>query len=317
MRLKKKMVLLLGISLFLSGCSSLEIFESKEALHVSVNDVNHLNKQIKVSTKEFEHELSLIDRRDQTVIKSLKPFDYSDEAKYMEEMNALVKELALKYDQPMLPARISNEGSLINGQKRVILDEVILLEQLQNVSVFDKEIDLPITETEPNVTMETALGLEEVILGSYSTRFNPSVKGRTTNIALSAREIDQIVLGPGDRFYFNLIVGDSTPDKGYQLATVIENKQFVTGYGGGICQTSSTLYNAVEKAGLEIIELHHHSKDVGYVPKGKDATIAYGFKDFKFVNNKDYPIAINTVMDERAGTLEVQITSAGRFVAGQ
>jgi vancomycin resistance protein YoaR len=313
MRLKKKMVLLLGISVFLAGCS----FESKEALHVFVNDATHLNKQIQVTSKKFEHELSLVDRRDNTTIQSLKPFDYTDEQKYMEDMKTLVKELALKFDQPMLPARINTEGSLISGQNRVILDEEILLDQLKNVSVFDKEIELPITETEPNVTMETALGLEEVVLGSYTTRFDPSVKGRTINIALSAKEIDQIVLGPGDRFYFNLIVGDSTPDKGYQLATVIENKQFVSGYGGGICQTSSTLYNAVEKAGLEIIELHHHSKEVGYVPKGKDATIAYGFKDFKFVNNKDYPIAINTVMDERTGTLEVQITSAGRFVAGQ
>ncbi|MBD8071053.1 VanW family protein [Bacillus sp. PS06] len=311
--MKRKWGLLLGISVLLAGCS----VEAKATVKGEASPATHLEKEIQMSAKQFEHELTLIDQRNDSVIQSLKPFDYTDETQYEEEMKALVKELASVYDQPMIPARISQDGSLIDGQSRVILDEQALLEQLTNVSVFDRVVELPITETEPNVSMETVMGLEEVVLGSYTTRFDPSVKGRTTNIALSAKEIDQIVLGPGDRFYFNLIVGDSTPDKGYQLATVIENKQFVTGYGGGICQTSSTLYNAVERAGLEIIELHHHSKEVGYVPKGKDATIAYGFKDFKFINNKDYPVVIKTIMNESAGTLEVQITSAGRFVAGQ
>ncbi|WP_139365142.1 VanW family protein [Litchfieldia alkalitelluris] len=311
--MKKNLVVLLSLPLLLVGCS----FQEEEPLKVAKSEIMHNEKQVEFAPRNFVHELKLIDKRDEEVIKTLKPFDYTDEKVYDEDMKALVKELALKYDRPMIPARINSDGELVNGQSRVILDEAILYKELSDVSAFDKEIELPIAETVPNVSMETVLGLEEVVLGSYATRFDPSVRGRTVNIALSAKEIDQIVLGPGDRFYFNTIVGDSTPDKGYQLATVIENKQFVSGYGGGICQTSSTLYNAVERAGLEIIELHHHSKEVGYVPKGKDATIAYGFKDFKFINNKDYPIVINTIMNEGTGTLEVQITSAGRFVAGQ
>ncbi len=309
------MLVLGGISVLLAGCS---IIPEVEKVSIVASDVVHMDKNIQLTTKtSFEHELRLIDSRIQESIKILKPFDYEDEVEYENDMKTLVKELASSIDRPMIPAKLSGDGKLLGGQSRVILDEEVLLNQLLSVGVFDKEIELPITETEPNVSMETVLGLNEVVLGSFRTTFSPAVKNRNKNISLSAKEINQIVLGPGDRFYWNTIVGDTTPDKGYQLATVIVNKEFVQGYGGGICQTSSTLFNAVEKAGLEIIELHHHSKEVGYVPKGRDATIAYGFKDFKFINNKDYPIAINTIVDEQRGFIEVQITSAGRFVASR
>jgi vancomycin resistance protein YoaR len=130
------------------------------------------------------------------------------------------------------------------------------------------------------------------------------------NIALSANAIDQIVLGPGDRFYFNQTVGERTPARGYQKAMEIVNKEFVEGIGGGICQTSSTLYNAVAQAGLEIIELHHHSKEVGYVPINKDATVSWNGYDFKFMNSKDHPVIIKTMTDLTNGSLQVQIIEA-------
>lgn len=184
------------------------------------------------------------------------------------------------------------------------------MEELKNLGAFQREVNVPIIESVPNVTAKTAANVDQTLLASYKTKFNSSVTGRTTNIALSASEIDQIILGPGDRFYYNLIVGERTEARGYQKAMEILNKELVEGIGGGICQTSSTLYNAVDQAGLEIIELNHHSKEVGYVPKDRDATVSYGGKDFKFLNNKDYPVLLKVIVNKTIGTIEVQVRAA-------
>ncbi|HZH59227.1 MAG TPA: VanW family protein, partial [Metabacillus sp.] len=90
---------------------------------------------------------------------------------------------------------------------------------------------------------------------------------------------------------------------------------FVEGIGGGICQTSSTLYNAVAEAGLEIIELHSHSRSVGYVPAGRDATVSWGGPDFKFMNNKDFPVMIKTIVNKQSGSIEVQILASKQNAA--
>jgi len=305
---KKSIMLFSGVLLLLSGCSLVE--EEKPA--VVVSEIVHTTKVASLSDRDFQQEVTLVDTRDQSVVQKLDPKYYENPKEHVEELEQLVRELAADIDQPMLPAKIDKDGKLLPGQSRVILDEEKLLNQLLAITVFDKNIELPIEVTEPNVTEESIKDIDKVVEGSFTTRFNPSVKNRNTNIEISAKEIDKVVLGPGDRFYFNTIVGDSTPDKGYKKATVIVNKQFVEGWGGGVCQTSSTLFNAVDDAGLDIIELHHHSKSVGYVPEGRDATIAYGFKDFKFVNDKDYPVAVNTYYNESQGILEVKITSAGK-----
>jgi vancomycin resistance protein YoaR len=207
----------------------------------------------------------------------------------------------------MVPKKLSN-GQLTEGSNRVLLDEKKLVETLKNIRALDKKIELPLQVNAPNVSQETIKGIDEVVLGSYRTTYNASVTGRSNNIALSANAIDQIVLGPGDRFYYNLIVGERTVARGYQKAKEIVNGEFVDGIGGGICQTSSTLYNAVANAGLEILEVHSHSKAVGYVPVGKDATVSWGGPDFKFMNNKDYPVMIKTIVNN--GALEVQVLAA-------
>ncbi|WP_370646649.1 VanW family protein [Brevibacillus sp. AF8] len=94
-------------------------------------------------------------------------------------------------------------------------------------------------------------------------------------------------------FSFNEIVGNSNlPVDGWQQAGVIQNGQLVDDYGGGVCQVSSTLYNAVAEAGMIMVERHNHSKSVRYVPVGQDATVAYGYKDFKFTNLYDFPVKI-------------------------
>ena len=97
---------------------------------------------------------------------------------------------------------------------------------------------------------------------------------------------------PGEEFSFNNTVGKRTTSAGFKVATVYSNGQVTTDVGGGICQVSSTLYNAVLKANLEITNRRNHTFTVGYVPIGLDATVSWGSPDFKFKNSRNYPIKI-------------------------
>jgi hypothetical protein len=141
------------------------------------------------------------------------------------------------------------------------------------------------------VSLPTAPGKR---VSSFNTSLaGHSASGRVQNIELAARKISGKVLLPGDTFSFNATTGDSNrPEAGWQLATVIVGKQFEQGYGGGICQVSSTLYNAVQGAGLEVVERTSHSLPVGYVAPGHDATVSYPELDFKFRNTLKVPVRI-------------------------
>ena len=140
----------------------------------------------------------------------------------------------------------------------------------------------------------------------YTTYFNPGEVSRTTNLRLAAEALDQVKIIPGQTFSFNKTVGERTEEAGYQEAYVIEGDEFVLGVGGGICQVSSTLYNAVLLSNLEIVERHTHSLPVAYVPTGKDATVAYGYLDFKFKNNTPYDLMLQSFIKNNALTIQIQ-----------
>ena len=130
-------------------------------------------------------------------------------------------------------------------------------------------------------------------IASYSTIFNPNDSARATNIKLTTAKISGYILEPGEVFSFNEVVGEASAENGYKKAPIVLYGEKAIDYGGGVCQVSSTLYNAAEEANLEILERNSHSKEVDYVPEGKDATIAYGTLDFKFKNTTSTPIMIN------------------------
>jgi len=146
---------------------------------------------------------------------------------------------------------------------------------------------------------------KKVALSQYTTKFNKNAKARTHNMKLSSIAIDNYVLQPGAVFSFNEVVGYAGPQQGYQKAVIFVNGKEEQAYGGGICQVSSTLYNAAMDAGLEIVERHPHSKPVGYVPKGKDAATSYNGVDLKFKNNFPYPVTINTYINDNTFTAEI------------
>lgn len=130
------------------------------------------------------------------------------------------------------------------------------------------------------------------LLGSFSTSFKSSNSNRSTNIVLSASKINGYVLMPGETFSFNEVVGQRTAAAGFKPAPAYFAGETVMEYGGGICQVSSTLYNSVLYANLEIVERTNHGYEPSYVKAGLDATVSWGGPEFIFKNNRDYPIKL-------------------------
>jgi len=129
------------------------------------------------------------------------------------------------------------------------------------------------------------------LISTYTTK-TTSNKNRNTNISLSAQAINGTTVLPGETFSFNSATGERTSEKGYQPAAAISGGQTQDEVGGGVCQTSSTLFNAVARANLEIVERYPHAWPSSYVEKGFDATVNWPGLDFKFKNNTDWPIFI-------------------------
>ena len=179
-------------------------------------------------------------------------------------------------------------------------------EAKQMVSTPSETYTIPLKTLYPDVTTNE-IGTEAFPdkLATYSTSYASSNANRSTNIALAASKINGTVLMPGEEFSFNGTVGKRTAANGFKTATVYSNGQVTTDYGGGICQVSSTLYNTVLKANLEITNRINHTFTVGYVPIGLDATVSWGSPDFKFKNNRSYPIKIVATTSNKRLTISV------------
>ena len=157
---------------------------------------------------------------------------------------------------------------------------------------------------------EAELKERYALLSTFTTSFKGSTlgrKNRVNNMALAVSRINGVVLEPGEEFSMNKTILDRTKENGYYLAPAIRNGAYEKEYGGGVCQVSSTLFNAVMMADLTITERHHHSWPMHYVPIGRDATIATGYKDFKFVNSTEGELVIFAHLDKKAKTITVRL----------
>ena len=156
----------------------------------------------------------------------------------------------------------------------------------------DTVIDLVVDVTKPRGDAET-LGRLTDVLGTFTTRFYSSGKDRVTNVSNGCRLINGTLLYPGEQISVSDTISPMTEENGYALAGSYLNGQVVESFGGGICQVSTTLYQAVLRAELQVDERYNHSMVVNYVDHSGDAAIAEGIKDFKFTNNMDTPIYID------------------------
>lgn len=143
------------------------------------------------------------------------------------------------------------------------------------------------------------------LLATFSTKYNAGDRDRTTNLILAAQKINGTVLLPGEEFSYNKTVGERTIEAGYKMAATFSNGKVVDGLGGGICQISSTLYDAVVMANLQITKRRNHQFITSYLPGGKDATVVWGSQDFKFINSRKYPVRIT--MSVSGGTATAQV----------
>lgn len=176
------------------------------------------------------------------------------------------------------------------------IDENTLVNEIKtkingDTNEMDIKIDAKVEEAAPKKTKQD---LEKVdsLISTFSTSFATSSSARATNLKVAAASINGTVLMPGETFSFNDTIGKTTPDKGYKLAPVIIDGEMEEGYGGGVCQIATTLYNSILRANLKIAERHHHSMPSHYVGLGMDATVASPYLDFKFTNSYDSPVYI-------------------------
>jgi vancomycin resistance protein YoaR len=334
---KWTVLLILVVALIgLMGCSQKtskeeelekKIAELERKIEQEQKEKEEALKEQEEKEKEIEEEenqvivVDVVDPNTKNVIKTFNPVEMgfgTDNEKYKAEIKAWVTELArgsensVGYDQKMIPDKLGLNGEIIKGKPRIILEESELVEEVMNASEKGETVELPLYVYESGYKPEEAAFLNEVVVASYTTQFNSGVAGRSKNIELSAAAINNVILGTNDIFSFNTTVGPSDAAHGYQPALEIVNGKLVDGIGGGICQTSSTLFNAIDKLGVTYIEWHHHSLNVGYVPKGRDATVSYGGLDFRFENTTGIPLLIKAIVHEGTLTVEVRTSKANQ-----
>lgn len=167
-----------------------------------------------------------------------------------------------------------------------------------------KDILLQVENIKPYIAYEEIKDIDDVI-SDFHTVFSLKDQNRSHNIKLACSKLDGRILKPGEAFSMNETLGPRNIESGYKEAPVIFKNELVQGTGGGICQVTTTLYDTVLLAKMDILERSPHSMPLGYVKPGQDATIAEGSIDFKFINSKDYPVCISA--EVKGGSLRIRI----------
>lgn len=228
-------------------------------------------------------------------------------------IRTVMTEQCAEYDIPAVNASLRREGEgfiVIEGQTGLStnIEETInkTYDYLtKNWDYQDAAIDVVVDVTQPKGDAQELAAVKDV-LGTFTTSYSTSGKARRANVENGARLINGITLYPGEEFSTYESVRPFTEDNGYYPAGSYLNGKVVDSIGGGICQVSTTLYNAVLLSELEVTERHNHSMIVSYVEPSMDAAIAESAgKDFKFKNNLNYPIYIEGVTADRKVTFTI------------
>ena len=225
-----------------------------------------------------------------------------------EKAMKISKDTSEKCEEPKVIIN-GNDIKYEYGKKGINLDTKVFLATIEkcmkdnNIYREDIKISCKYIDDNPKINVKNLKKVNYKI-STYSTIYGPG-GGRGSNVETAAKKIDDYLLMPGDEFSYEEAVGPVTQSNGYTYAPVISNGELVQGIGGGVCQVSSTLYNTQLKAGILPTERRNHSKPVSYVPRGLDATLASGSIDYKFKNNHEYPIVINTHTGGGKLTIEI------------
>ena len=228
-------------------------------------------------------------------------------------INDILTEQCSQYDQPAIDATLKRENgafTVVEGQIGYLLDVETSIDTIYNYMTREWDLQpctiaLDVAVDQPKGSAEELSRVTDVI-GSYTTSFSTSGSDRSANVTNGCRLIDGTTLYPGEEFSTYDAVAPFTVSNGYYMAGSYLNGKVVDSLGGGICQVSTTLYNAVLRAELEVTERYNHSMIVTYVDPSADAAIAESSgKDFKFVNNLDVPIYIEGIIEGKKITFNI------------
>ncbi len=243
----------------------------------------------------------------------------------MQLINDILANECTKFDRGAVNASLKRENGefqIVEGQTGYVLDVETSIDLVNGylTQEWNREtcsIPLDIVVEEPGGSAEELAEIKDV-LGSFTTSYTSSGSSRSANVENGARLINGITLYPGEEFSTYQTVAPFSKENGYYMAGSYMNGKVVDSLGGGICQVSTTLYNAVLLAELEVTERHNHSMIVSYVDPSADAAIAESSgKDFRFVNNLDYPIYIEGYVQNKHITFNIygkETRDAGRSV---
>ncbi len=224
--------------------------------------------------------------------------------------NQFVGKIDRQVYQKPVNATMDELGNIIPGRVGYKLYHQAFKEKFYSFLYSSRgyKLEVPLLAIHPKVDGELLAEIREKKIGEYRTYFNVNNKNRSNNISLATEAINNYVVFPGEVFSFNQVVGKRSAEKGYLLARVIVKGEFSEGIGGGICQVSSTLFNAIDNAGLETIQRYSHTRSVPYVPSGRDATVSWYGPDFSFKNKYNQPILIRAKI--QGGMVRIMVYSS-------
>lgn len=292
-----------------------KVFAAKPGkLGVTVDDMGSIEK---VTFRDFWGEAKAVfDKADEN---AKFPIKFKSSKTPAPDLEAFVAENV----EDLRPARVLYSNGRFERQSEVAgreLDEAKLGEAVIAALEGDGNADLPVHEAPKKVSDEQLAAINEV-RSEFTTKFSEGKVSRSSNIRTAAQKINGLVLAPGEQFSFNKVVGRRGPDTGFKVAGVYKNGKHDVDFGGGICQVSTTLYNAALVADLKIPKRQNHSMPVPYVPLGRDAAVDYNGVDLIIENNLDTPIALNAfvssgqitfrILGQRDPSLAVKIVTAG------
>ncbi len=217
-----------------------------------------------------------------------------------------IEKIAKEIEKEPQDAYLSKEPLEVHADEEGIALGISIEEAKEILAEEKDEYILPLNIIEAS-TKVTDLGENAFpnLLATYTTNYDASNINRDNNIVLAASKLNGTIVNPNEEFSYNKTIGKRTIETGYKEAKAYAGGKVVLDVGGGICQLSSTLYNTVLLANLDVTDRHNHYFKTSYVPEGRDATVSWGSVDFKFKNNRKYPIKIEAKVGEGVATVNI------------
>lgn len=279
---------------------TLTVFDNKVEVTGEEFGISCTNLDVLTEALEYGTKGNIIERYKALKDLENQPIEYNIDLDVDEEMlrNVVVEKCEV-FNQDAEDAALEKTSSgfqVLEGKDGIVVNEEETISKLKEFITSqwkgeEAEFEVSVEVEKPRGDAEQLAKVKDV-LGSFSTSYSSSGSSRCTNVENGTKLVNGTLLYPGDTFSMYEAVSPFTEENGYYLAGSYLNGKVVESFGGGICQVSSTLYNAVLRAELQVDERYNHSMVVTYVDRSADAAIAGTSKDLKFTNNTEYPIYI-------------------------